>query len=309
MKTTTITSAVAAIVVSLIAAGCGTSDTGTDDAAPTPPTASAATTNPVERPTKVVDQLVTVGSGRMHIRCAGHGDTTVLLIAGWGEGTESWTAIEPTLAGSTRACAYARFGTGTSDAPATTQTFETHASDLHAMLEAVGETGPYVVVGHSFGGAEAVTFTSRYPDLVAGLMLIDASPAGWPTTACSVPAWGPLCAVFHDPSLNAERLDVVRSFDAVAAISSLGDLPMAVMARAHFTDPALEPAELTRVEAAWVEGADRWAALSSDSTVVFVEDTGHHIQLDQPARVIDEVGTLLARAAELVSARSGSMGQ
>lgn len=308
MKTTSITSAVAAVALSLAAAACGTSTTGTDDAAPTPTTVEA-TANPVERPTGDVDELVAVDGGEMHIRCAGRGDTTVLLIAGWDEGAESWTAIEPTLAERTRVCAYARFGTGTSDAPATTQTFETHATDLHTLLEAAGEPGPYVAIGHSFGGAEAVTFTSRYPDEVAGLMLIDASPASWPTTACSVRAWGPLCALFHDPSLSAERLDVVRSFDAVATISSLGDLPMTVMTRAHFTDPALEPGELARVDAAWAEGADRWAALSSDSAVVPVQDSGHHIQLDQPARVIDEVRTLLARIAAPVSARSGSMGQ
>lgn len=39
-------------------------------------------------------------------------------------------------------------------------------------------------------------------------MLLDASPATWPTTACSVPTWQALCSVMHDPTLDPERLDV-----------------------------------------------------------------------------------------------------
>ena len=124
-------------------------------------------------------------------------------------------------------------------------------------------------------------------------MLVDASPATWPTTACSVPAWEPLCAVMHDPTLDPERVDVFPAFDAVAAISSLGDVPMTVMTAAHRTDPALTQGELTRLDAAWADGVERWAALSSASTVVSVQDTGHIIQLDQPALVIEEVARLL----------------
>jgi pimeloyl-ACP methyl ester carboxylesterase len=152
-------------------------------------------------------------------------------------------------------------------------------------------------------------FTSQHPDEVAGLMLIDASPATWPATACAVADWKPLCDVFHDPSLDAERLDVFPAFDAVAAISSLGDLPMTVMPRAHYTYPGLEQQVLTRLDAAWAEGAEQWASLSSDSTVVPVQDTGHLIQLEERGLVIDEVEKLLARAAEPVDGGSGRMGR
>jgi len=150
-------------------------------------------------------------------------------------------------------------------------------------------------VGHSFGGAQAVTFTSQYPDEVAGLMLLDASPATWPATACSVAAWKPICDVMHDPGLDPERVDVFPAFEAVAAIDSLGDVPMTVMTAAHRSDPsgALTPAELARLDAAWTEGVDAWASLSSASTVVTVQDTGHVIQLDKPSLVIDEVASLL----------------
>jgi pimeloyl-ACP methyl ester carboxylesterase len=217
----------------------------------------------------------------------------VLLIAGWGDGGDNWGAIGPTISERARVCSYARFGTGTSDPPASTQTFATQVADLHALLDQAGEPGPYVVVGHSFGGAEAVTFAATFPDEVTGLMLLDASPPTWPATACSVDAWEALCTVMKDPTLDPERLDVFPAFDEVAAISSLGDLPMTVMMAAHRTAPELAQAELTRLDGVWAEGVERWAGLSSSSSVVSVEDTGHHIEVDQPRLVIKELLELL----------------
>jgi len=120
-----------------------------------------------------------------------------------------------------------------------------------------------------------------------------ASSTTWPTTVCSVPAYEPLCTVMHDPTLDPERLDTFGAFEAVQAIRSLGDLPMTIITAAHREDPALAPAELARLDAAWAEGVQRWAALSLSATVVVVEDAGHHIEVDQPALVIDQVLNLL----------------
>jgi pimeloyl-ACP methyl ester carboxylesterase len=288
MKTTTIAATLVALAVSVGAAGCGGSSAdGRADAAPAP------TTTTVERPTQPVDELVAIGAGRLHVRCSGRGDTTVLLLAGWDKGAETWTAVEPAIAERARVCAYDRFGTGTSDAPTATHTFATQVADLHELLETIGEPGPYVVVGHSFGGAEAVTFASTYPDDVAGLMLVDASPTGWPDVVCSVPAYAGGCALMHDPAKDGERLDVFPAFAALASITSLGDLPMTVMTAAHRSPDGLTPAELTRLQSTWDEGMQRWAGLSTASNVVTVEDTGHEIQTDQPAIVIDEVTKLL----------------
>jgi pimeloyl-ACP methyl ester carboxylesterase len=55
----------------------------------------------------------------------------------------------------------------------------------------------------------------------------------------------------------------------------------------------LAPGELTRLTNVWNEGVDRWAALSTESATLFVEDTGHHIQLDQPDLVIEQLRALL----------------
>ena len=47
--------------------------------------------------------------------------------------------------------------------------------ELHALLEAARETGPYVLVGHSFGGYNVRLYNHEYPNEVAGVVLVDAS--------------------------------------------------------------------------------------------------------------------------------------
>jgi pimeloyl-ACP methyl ester carboxylesterase len=294
------TATIAGLAVLAIAlAGCGGGGPEASGETPTP------TTLEVERPTVAVDDVFEVEGVGFHLHCTGHGDATVLLIAGWGAaGDETWSAVHPTLAEEARVCTYDRPGTGTSDAPSADQTFETEAADLRALLEAAGEPGPYVLVGHSFGGAEAVTFAADFPDEVTGLVLVDASPTTWPAAVCAVPDDGTptaasfrqLCKVFHDPQLDPERVDVIPAFEHLASMSSLGDLPLTVITADTRTAPGLAAAELERLNEVWAEGVDTWAALSSASTVVTVTDTGHNIQLEHPDVVVREVSTLLRPA-------------
>jgi pimeloyl-ACP methyl ester carboxylesterase len=49
--------------------------------------------------------------------------------------------------------------------------------ELHTLLGKAGIEGPYVLVGHSFGGMYMQTYAARYPDEVAGVALVD-SPTG-----------------------------------------------------------------------------------------------------------------------------------
>jgi pimeloyl-ACP methyl ester carboxylesterase len=255
----------------------------------------------VARPTATIDELVGPEGKRVHIRCVGHGPTTVLLVAGFEAGAGGWLKIEPLLAERSRVCSYERPGTGTSDPPAATQTFVSQATDLHSLLTTIGEPGPYVVVGHSFGGAEAVTFTSMFANEVKGLALIDASPATWPTDLCAIAddgsdsatAVGSNCAGWADPNGNAEHLDVFGSFEKVAGVSSLGSTPMAVITAVERPFTGLSTAELARLTQAWDNGQQRWSELSAASHVVPVDHTGHHIELDRPEVVVSEITRLL----------------
>jgi pimeloyl-ACP methyl ester carboxylesterase len=45
--------------------------------------------------------------------------------------------------------------------------------ELHEGLKRLGERGPFVLVGHSFGGAVVRNYAAVYPDEVAGMVLVD----------------------------------------------------------------------------------------------------------------------------------------
>jgi pimeloyl-ACP methyl ester carboxylesterase len=283
---------VAAGVAALALTACGADDTPTADAAPAPVSTTTSPTT-IARPSTEVDELVATGNGRLHVRCHGSGDSTVLLPSGFEGDGNGWGEVEPALAERTRVCAYDRFGTGTSDAPATTQSFGTQADDLHAALTKLGEPGPYVVVGHSFGGAEAVEFTSRNASEVAGLVLLDASPTTWRDVVCEVPAYAPLCTQLSDPNMNKEHLDADAAFAEVSTIESLGSLPMTVITADQRQTTGLPAPDVARLNDAWNEGQQAWVALSTAAKVVTLDNTSHYIQLDRPADVVREIRDLL----------------
>lgn len=276
-----------------------TSTSATPASTPAAPTTAA--TQAVIRPTADVDQLVQVGDGRLHIRCVGAGETTVVLIAGFNDGGDNWGRITPALSGQSRVCSYARFGTGASDPPTTPQTFATSARDLHTLLIEIGELAPFVVVGHSYGGAQAVTFADTYPDEVDGLLLLDATPTTWTAASCAVPDDGSeAAAAFVDrcadpafPTDNPEQLDEAAGFAEVAAIDTLGFLPLSVMTASEHPFPGLDPVEATRLDGVWNQGQQDWMSLSSAARFTTVDDTGHYIQLDRPDAVIAEIQKLL----------------
>ena len=181
-------------------------------------------------------------------------------------------------------CSYDRPGTGTSDPATATATFATQATDLHELLATIDEPGPYVVVGHSFGGGEAVTFASQFTADVTGLVLVDASPVTWPDA---------LCAVADDGSDSAEHLDVFAAFTGAGTITSLGSLPLVVITAIDRQLPGLAAHEVTRLTDVWNQGQQHWSQLSSASRTVPVADTSHDIQLEHQDVVVDEIVRLV----------------
>jgi pimeloyl-ACP methyl ester carboxylesterase len=73
-------------------------------------------------------------------------------------------------------CAYDRAGVGWSESGPEPRGAKQVSGELHAFLEGAGiGQGPYVLVGHSFGGLYTQTYAARYPDEVAGLALVESS--------------------------------------------------------------------------------------------------------------------------------------
>jgi len=127
--------------------------------------------------TAMPGHLVDVGGRRLYLHCTGSGSPTVVLVSGLAETSVYWGGwIAPAVAQNTTVCAYDRAGQGWSDPPPSPQDGVAVATDLHNLLANAQIPGPYVVVGHSTGGVYARIFAARYPDQVAGMVMLDSQP-------------------------------------------------------------------------------------------------------------------------------------
>jgi pimeloyl-ACP methyl ester carboxylesterase len=118
---------------------------------------------------------VSAGSVKLNLDCSGQGSPTVILESGLGVPALGWIKVQPEVARFARVCSYDRAGYGWSEPGPEPRTSLQIARELKMLLGASGEKGPYVLVGHSFGGFIVRVFTGQYPGDVVGVVLVDAS--------------------------------------------------------------------------------------------------------------------------------------
>ena len=125
-------------------------------------------------------RLVRVNNRLMHIHVTGEGTPTVVFESGMGASCLSWTHVQPAVAEFSRAVSYDRAGHGWSDPAHEPRTAQQIAKELHTLLDAADAPGPYVLIGHSFGGYVTRAFAHLYREDVVGMVLVDSiHPAEW----------------------------------------------------------------------------------------------------------------------------------
>jgi pimeloyl-ACP methyl ester carboxylesterase len=232
-------------------------------------------------------QRFDVGGRSLYLDCRGTGSPTIVLEAGSGADSATWAAVHDELASTTRTCAYDRAGRGRSD-PRGTHTLRDAAADLRALLAAGGAEAPFVVVGHSLGGAYGRVFAAAYRGEVAGLVLVDAFGPDLEET------WiHPLLGSLRDE--YATRLDGLRAHvsavdrldwpasEAQLRTADLTGLPIEVLV-APRGEPRLDgPANDAIAEA---RAASARALSPAHVTYAIAWGAGHEIQADRPDLVI-----------------------
>ncbi|HEY5845946.1 MAG TPA: alpha/beta hydrolase [Microlunatus sp.] len=269
---------------------------------------------------------IDIGGGRqIFLECAGEGTPTVILESGIHDSSDYWVNIQPNppaigpdvfagIAEHTRVCRYDRPGTLIpGEQPALTdrstpvtnpRTIDQVSADLDALIEAAGLEGPFLMVGHSFGGWLQTYYTQTHPDEVVGLVLVDAFSARMPEFMGE--KWTPYERVLNSLSGNAlekdpasEKYDVLASVKQAAAAPALpDDLPMAVLSK---TEPFPLPADVkgfasADLEGAWSKVQSALATLVPNSPHIIAEGSDHYIQVREPDLVTSTVVLILERA-------------
>ena len=260
-------------------------------------------------------QLIDVGGHRLHLSCTGSGTPTVVLEPGAGEMSSNLGWITPAVARNTRVCVYDRAGRGWSEPADTRQDAAQIATDLYTLLQRGHVPGPYVLAGHSFGGLYVLTFAARYPDQVAGMVLVDSTaPAPTPQPSAVTPSdggsydlmgrisalgsasarlgLGRLYAQVADPDLPPRSRNEVRAKIATAAnlgstIDEYAQGGASVKQAASLRDFADKPLIVLTAgsghDAAWSAAQNHLAALSSNSVHRVIAGATHQGMVEEHA--------------------------
>jgi pimeloyl-ACP methyl ester carboxylesterase len=136
-------------------------------------------------------ETIDTGGRALFLTCQGEGAPTVVIDHGqWGSSADM-VPLQRELSRDTRVCLYDRAGMERSDPPAQSTSAPRTAADvlddLHALLEAAGIPGPYVLIGQSAGGTFVQLYARSYPEDLAGVVAMNAVPPADPWLDESAP--------------------------------------------------------------------------------------------------------------------------
>jgi len=118
-------------------------------------------------------KMVDLGAHKLHVNCSGKGSLTVVVENGFDEFSSDWILVQSKVEKFTRICTYDRAGYAWSDPGPKPRTYAQINLELHDALAKTGEKGPFVLVGHSFGGPVVRNYALTYPKEVAGIVLVE----------------------------------------------------------------------------------------------------------------------------------------
>jgi pimeloyl-ACP methyl ester carboxylesterase len=270
--------------------------------------------------------LYDVGNGRkLFLDCQGAGAPTVFIIPGKGSYAQAWNfvvppndpirsspydiitqaklvpspdAAQPIVARTTQVCAYDRPNTRPDGVDRSTDVPQPHGlqqdvDDVVALIGAAQLSGPFVFVGHSYGGLIADLLARTRPDLVEGLVMVD--PVSEFLETLGRPAQN--AAWERDSMTPPEPGDeAVLVGDAIALVQNAPPLPRVpaiVLSSDKFAAPeALTPDNYTLAQ---IHQANDMLAAALGTTNVVSNGSGHNMMLYQPKFVADNIIDIVDR--------------
>ena len=264
-------------------------------------TAQAAPSAPATVP--VPADKIAVGAWQVQVASAGSGPYTVIFEAGFGTDLRAWRKVAPEIAKTARVLSYSRAGYGGSDARPEPRTLLQSSLELDQVIAAAGLRPPYILVGHSYGGLLVRAFAARHPDWVAGMVLVDPSDERFSAALRKIDAarvaqddshFAAIVPARFKPELDA--IKPVLDGGVFPIAGALPDVPVVVISSMQRTDDPEFFLETALARQVLYGLHDEFAKRFRDGTHVVVERSGHNIQLEEPALVIDAVQQVIAKA-------------
>jgi pimeloyl-ACP methyl ester carboxylesterase len=126
---------------------------------------------------EVPGQLLRVSGTAHHVVVdpGPEGCATVVFTSGLGGAWYDWDSVVPLIAGRATLVRFDRPGLGWSQPSPFPPSLAGEADRIRRLLEAASLPGPAVLVGHSLAGFHVEAFARLFPELTAGLVIVDGS--------------------------------------------------------------------------------------------------------------------------------------
>ena len=155
-----------------------------------------------------------------------------------------------------------------------------HAGELWALLKAAHERGPFIPVGHSYGGLVARAFAVKYPSATPGMVLLESAWAGqgadnggdwyWPEPDSKIFTQG--------------IIDMHLTLSELAGLPHFGNKPLVVMTMATTSSAG---------DQAWMAHQTSMAHFSTNSQHLIAPNSQHVLQYYVPRAVIKAIADVV----------------
>ena len=216
----------------------------------------------------------------------GEAGTTVVFESGLGDDWMPWERVAREVGAHARAFTYSRPGYGRSEPTPRPRDAEHIVEDLRALLAARKLAPPYVLVGHSLGGAYMELFAKAHPEDVRGVVLVDPRHRDFTRACeeagiegCTVPA----SVVATLPQVQVDELEAFdRSAEQIGEYGGFGAYPVRVLtATAHGFVP--------EAEMLWQSLLGALADEAVDGERIVIEGAGHYLQQERARDVVEAI--------------------
>jgi pimeloyl-ACP methyl ester carboxylesterase len=231
------------------------------------------------------DLDVRVDDLTLYLSCRGVGSPTVVFESGAEMDSAVWGLVRQRLARTMRACVYDRAGMGRSGGPAPRSALDV-TRQFWSMLDAAGIDDPIVLVGHSLGAYLVRIHAGGRPNRVVGMVLVDPETEAFYERA---KAFMPV----EDWIKWGQSEGDVREF-ARLAVPPNG--PVRILSSGQTALAGGPGYQVEELRNAWREAHAQYALSLPNGRQSWLPNSGHFIQLDNPAAIVSEIMEVLRTA-------------
>jgi len=251
------------------------------------------------------NRYVSVDGHKMHYQTGGTGTTTVVFENGHGDDLLAWDDVFPDVAKFSKVVRYDRMGYGGSDATNQPRTLKQIATELHSMLQRANTPPPYILVGHSMGGAIIRAFAYLYKDETSGFVFVDPfnefEANGMDkkeiendlNPADSMMRNGPANVYEEFQTLKQE---ILTGFPELHSFATLPDIPMVLLVAGKSRPPNWQKNLVDFYET-------KMSSLSESKSIILPQSP-HYIQRYDPVMVIESIRRVVFPNAENILSKT-----